>query len=148
MTPYEILRTQLAHAITEVRDEDPQRIVDVVLRTLEQQRVIAYGVSSDIRLLSNIGRVFVAVLENPDMTQRALAAYLSMSEPALCTALQNLEQAGLLVTTKSGRVKTAKIASLDVLRHPDITRFFDVIARLVRENLDSPADPNYDGTNG
>lgn len=148
MTPYEILRTQLAHAITEVRDEDPQRIVDVVLRTLEQQRVIAYGTSSDIRLLSNIGRVFVAVLENPDMTQRALAAYLSMGEPALCTALQNLEHAGLLVTTKSGRVKTSKIANLDVLRHPDITRFFDVIARLVRENLDAQIDANYDGTNG
>lgn len=135
MNPYEILRGQLARAIEPICEDSPERIVDVVLRTLEQQKVVFYGKENDIRILSSTGRVFVAVLENPDMTQRALSQYLGIHETQVFRSLKMLQQAGLLVTTNSGKKKTFKFGGIQALRHPDITRFFDVISLLIRENI-------------
>lgn len=133
MNPYEILRNQLFLALEPVSGESPERIVDIVLRTLEQQRVVSFGKSADIKLLSSAGRVLVALLENPEMTQRALSTYLGMHEPQVHKSLKALEKSGLLVTTNYGRKKTFQFAGPESLRHPDISRFFDVIARLVKE---------------
>lgn len=135
MNPYEILRGQLSRAIEPICEDSSERVVDVVLRTLEQQRVLFYGKSSDIRILSPSGRVFVAVLENPDMTQRAISQYLGIHESQVFRSLKMLEQAGLLVTTNSGKKKTFKFGGPEALRHPDISRFFDVISMLIRENI-------------
>jgi len=135
MNPYEILRTQLTRALEPICEDSSERVVDAVLRTLEQQRVVSYGKSTDIRLLSSAGRVFIAALENPDMTQRALGKYLGMQEQQVFKVVKNLEHAGLLVTTKSGQKKVLRFGGIDALRHPDISRFFDVIATLIRENI-------------
>ena len=135
MNPYEVLHGQLARAIEPLCAESSERVVDIVLRTLEQQRIVSYGKTSDIRLLSSAGRVFVAVLENPGLTQRALSQYLGLHEPQVFKSLKTLQQAGLLVTTNSGKKKTFKLCGLEALHHPDISRFFDVISMLIRENI-------------
>ena len=138
MNPYEILRTQLAEALEPLVKGSTERVVDTVLRTLEQQRVVSFSKVGDVRLLSSVGRVFVAVLENPDMTQRAIGKYLGMQETQVHKALKQLEKSGLLATTNLGRKKLHEFAGPEVLRHPDISRFFDVIAKLVKENLAKP----------
>lgn len=135
MNSYEILRGQLASAIEPISGSDTERIVDTVLRTLEQQKVVSYAKVGDIKLLSPAGRVFVAVLENPSMTQRALSIYLGMHEQQVQKAIKSLENAGLLVTTKLGTKKNASLKSVEALRHPDITRFFDVISKVVKEKI-------------
>ena len=135
MNPYEILRTQLAGALEPITKGSTESIVDIVLRTLEQQRIVSFSKVGDIKLLSSVGRVFVAVLENPDMTQRAIGKYLGMQETQVHKALKQLEKAGLLATTNLGRKKMHEFAGPEVLRHPDISRFFDVIAQLVKENF-------------
>lgn len=135
MNPYEILRSQLVGALEPLTAGSTERVVDVVLRTLEQQRVVSFSKVGDVRLLSSTGRVFVAVLENPDMTQRAIGKYLGMQETHVHKALKQLEKAGLLATTNLGRKKLHEFAGPEVLRHPDISRFFDVITNIVKENI-------------
>ena len=135
MNPYEILRTQLMGALEPITEGSTERAVDVVLRTLEQQRVISFSNVSDIRLLSSAGRVFIAVLENPDMTQRAIGKYLGMQETQVHKVLKQLQKAGLLATTNLGRKKMHEFAGPEVLRHPDISRFFDVITKIVKDNI-------------
>lgn len=141
MNHYDILHSQLLHAIEPISDSDPKRIVDVVLRTLEQQRIISFAKTGDIRLLSVAGRVLVAIMENPDMTQRALGQYLGMSEQHLSRTIKNLHLAGLLVTTKVGSEKTHRLADISALRHPDISRFFDVIAAEIRASFAKTQQP-------
>lgn len=135
MNPHDVLKSQLSSVLGPFCKEDTEDVVGVVLRTLEQQRIISYGKFGDIKLLSSAGRVLVAVLENPEMTQRALSTYLGMHEPQVHKALKNLEKAGLLVTTNLGRKKTFTFSGIEALRHPDISRFFDVIISLVKENI-------------
>ncbi len=134
MNPYELLRAQLIDAIKPISGS-PDEVIDIVLRTLEQQRIVSFSKGTDQKLLSSAGRVFVAVLENPGMTQRALGKYLGMQEPQVHKLLKDLTQANLLTVETVGRTKTFKAVGEDVLRHPDVSRFFDVIVNILNEKV-------------
>lgn len=135
MNPYDILRGQLHSVLEPISEDKTERIVDTVLRTLEQQKIVSYSKTGDIKLLTAAGRILVAILENPDMTQRALSVYLGMHEQQVSKTIKMLEETGILVTTKLGAKKIAKFGGIEALRHPDISRFFDVIANIVKEQI-------------
>lgn len=129
------LRQALLASLRTVNEQDLNDIVEVVLRTLDQQRVIEYAPKGDLPLLSTHGRTLVAILENPGITQRALAVYLGTSENNLQKSVKALENRGLIAMTKVGKTRTYSFDTKTAFQHSDITRFFDAIAGAVKNEF-------------
>lgn len=128
-----VMREILTSALEGSDAHDIDNIVEVVLRTLSQQKMISYAPAGDISLLTTHGRALVAIMEDPGITLRALAVYLGVSESNAQKSVKTLLDMGLIAKTK---VKTSinyvfvpKIG----FKHPDITRLFDGIANEVKK---------------
>lgn len=117
-------------------DDDIREIVQVVLRTLDQQRLISYAPAGDMALLTTHGRTFVAVAENRNATQRSLAVYLGISETNLQKSLKLLCDKGFVVKTKVNNSFRYEIDPKMAFSHSDISRFFDAIAGMVASTLE------------
>lgn len=103
-------------------------IVETVMRTLDQQKMISYSSGNDIALLSPAGRVLVAIMEDPSITQRALSVYLGVTESNVQKSVRTLVNNGLVEKTK---IKGRNVYSVSskALSHPDVSRFYDGILK-------------------
>jgi len=124
-----VLREPLKDAIEEALKDGGSidSLLEGVMRTLDQQKMISYNSEDDILLLSAAGRVMVAIMEDPSITQRALAVYLGVTESNVQKSIKNLVDAGLLEKTKLNSRNVYKVNSKKVVLHPDISRFADGI---------------------
>ena len=104
--------------------------VDAVLRALDKQKVFSYHKDNAISLLSTAGRVLVVLSEDQNMTQRAIAVYLDLSETMIDKTVKTLIAAGLITKTKVNRQNIYKVNEEQVLKHPDIRKFSDAISAL------------------
>lgn len=68
--------------------------------------------------LSNHGHVLVAIKETPDARLRDLAARVGISERAIQLIVADLEAAGYVVKTRTGRRNHYVVTSGLHLRHP------------------------------
>lgn len=68
--------------------------------------------------LSNHGHVLVAIHESPDARLRDLAQRVGVSERAVQLILADLEEAGYVVKTRSGRRNHYAVTPGRTLRHP------------------------------
>lgn len=126
-----ILEEAIAGRLDTDVSSDIREIVQVVLRTLDQQRLISYAPAGDLALLTTHGRTLVAVAENKNATQRSLAVYLGISETNLQKSLKLLCDKGFVVKTKVDNSYRYEIDPKSVFTHSDISRFFDAIAQSV-----------------
>lgn len=123
-----VLRRSLEEALSKMRDgQDVEQIVTEMLRTLDQERMIHYAPAGTLNLLSTHGRVLVAIMEDPAITQRALSVYLGVSESNIQKSLKALTEKGIIAKTKVNGCNTYQLNLSDGLRHPDISRFYDAI---------------------
>jgi predicted HTH transcriptional regulator len=124
-----VLREPLKDAIKAVLENggSVDNLLEGVMRTLNQQKMISYNSEDDILLLSASGRVMVAIMEDPSITQRALAVYLGVTESNVQKSIKNLVDAGLLEKTKLNSRNVYKVNGEKVISHPDIARFADGI---------------------
>lgn len=132
------LRTALEQSLSETGIADVADVIDVVLRTLDQQKVISYAKKGDLQLLTTHGRTLVAILENPGITQRALSVYLGISESNVQKSIKALEHRGLIAMTKVKNSRTYEFVPKTAFQHPDITRFFDAIISMLRDSEKTP----------
>ena len=68
--------------------------------------------------LTNHAHVLLAVARDPQLTQREVAARVGVTERATQKILADLEAAGYLTRTRSGRRNRYRIAGGRPLRHP------------------------------
>ena len=115
-----------------------EEILEGIMRTLDQQKMIAYCSKEELSVLNPAGRVLVSIMEDPSITQRALAVYLGVTESSIQKSIKQLIDAGLLIKRKiKGRnkyiVNREKVSS-----HPDVSRFYDGIKKmtLIQESED------------
>ena len=108
-------------------DEDA---VEAVMRALDKQKVFRYHNDDVISLLSTAGRVLVVLSEDPKLTQRAISVYLDLSETMIDKTVKTLIASGLITKTKVNRQNIYKVNEEEVLKHPDIRKFFDAISAL------------------
>lgn len=108
-------------------DEDA---VEAVMRALDKQKVFRYHNDDVISLLSTAGRVLVVLSEDPKLTQRAISVYLDLSETMIDKTVKSLIASGLITKTKVNRQNIYKVNEEEVLKHPDIRKFFDAISVL------------------
>jgi predicted transcriptional regulator len=104
--------------------------VDAVLRALDKQKVFSYHKDNAISLLSTAGRVLVVLSEDQNMTQRAIAVYLDLSETMIDKTVKTLIAAGLITKTKVNRQNIYKVNEEQVLKHPDIRKFLEAISTI------------------
>jgi predicted transcriptional regulator len=104
--------------------------VEAVMRALDKQKVFRYHNDDVISLLSTAGRVLVVLSEDPKLTQRAISVYLDLSETMIDKTVKSLIASGLITKTKVNRQNIYKVNEEEVLKHPDIRKFFDAISTL------------------
>jgi predicted transcriptional regulator len=111
---------------------DPElakQLTEKILEELDRQKVLYYADPKKLSLLSIHGRVLVAVLEDPGITQRALSQYLRVSESNIQKSLRALLKEGLICKTKHGNRNTYQFNQQSGLLHPDIHRFYNQIKK-------------------
>ena len=135
-----VLRQPLEQALLGVAGIDISEVVDVVLRTLDQQRLISFAPAGDLQLLTTHGRTLVAILEDPGITQRALSVYLGISESNVQKSVKALLDRGLITKTKVNNSSVYEFSPSAGLYHSDIVRLFDAIVNEVKKTLPDQPD--------
>jgi len=121
------IKRALEEALSSSASSDSSDIVDAVLKTLDKQKVFRYHNENAINLISTSGRVLIALMEDPTMTQRALSVYLDLSETMIDKTVKLLIQNGLITKTKTQRQNIYKVNLEEVKKHPDIQHLREAI---------------------
>ena len=106
--------------------------VEAVLQALDKQKVFRYHNDDVISLLSTAGRVLVVLIDDPNLTQRAISVYLDLSETMIDKTVKTLIASGFITKTKVNRQNVYKVKEEQVLKHPDIRKFYDAISAINR----------------
>jgi len=113
---------------------DTEEIVNTILQTLDKQKVFRYHNENAINLISTPGRVLIALLEDPTMTQRALSVYLDLSETMIDKTVKLLIQNKLITKTKTQRQNIYKVNLEEAKKHPDIQHLKEAISGIFRSS--------------
>jgi predicted transcriptional regulator len=104
---------------------------------LDKQKLLRYHDDDHINLLSTAGRVLVAIIEDPTLTQRAISIYLDLSETMIDRTLKMLAKNGVITKTKDNRKNIYKV-NLEVLKNnPDIRHFIGIIEKLKTQSINT-----------
>jgi predicted transcriptional regulator len=128
------LRRALEMAIGDSPVTNSETLAERVLETLDRQRVFRYHNDGEVSLLSTAGRVLVALIEDPTMTQRAISVYLDLSETMIDKTIKSLISRGLITKTKLNRQNIYKVDINQVKKHPDIQHFASSVISIVKES--------------
>jgi DNA-binding transcriptional regulator GbsR (MarR family) len=108
--------------------------LEKVMRTLDSKKILRYHKEDEISLLSTAGRVLVALIEDPNMTVRAISVYLDLSETMIEKTVKQLINAGLITKTKVNRQNVYRCNDKSILSQRDIQNFFAAITLLSNPN--------------
>lgn len=112
------------------KSDSEEDAVEAVMRALDKQKIFRYHNEDVVSILSTAGRVLVVLSEDPKLTQRAISVYLGLSETMIDKTVKTLIASGLITKTKVNRQNIYKVNEEEVLKHPDIHKFFDAISAL------------------
>ena len=74
--------------------------------------------------------VLVVLIDDPNLTQRAISVYLDLSETMIDKTVKTLIASGFITKTKVNRQNVYKVNEEEVLKHPDIRKFYDAISAI------------------
>ena len=137
------------------RTASPEILIQDLLAAMDKAKLLYYADPGRVGLLNGHGRVLVAVLEDPNITQRALSKYLNVSESNVNYSLRQLTKDGLIEKVKVKNRNHYRFNPDNGIRHPDIRRFIQNLLPLIaafqakqqtpRPQLESPTpDTNQD----
>ena len=138
------VKRALEEALNSSESKDADFLVEAVLKTLDKQKVFRYHNENAINLISTSGRVLIALMEDPTMTQRALSVYLDLSETMIDKTVKLLIQNGLITKTKTQRQNIYKVNIEEVKKHPDIQHLKEAISGLFGVNNVKPGAKNVE----
>lgn len=114
-----------------------EELLEGIMRTLDQQKMISYCSKDEISILSPSGRVLVAIMEDSSITQRALAVYLGVTESNIQKSIKALIDAGLVTKQKEKGRNIYRVNKDRAYKHPDVSRFYDGIRQIA---FSAPSD--------
>jgi predicted transcriptional regulator len=132
----EEVKRAIENALSGVTSGSAEEFTERVLQVLDRKKVLRYHNEGVINLLSTAGRVLVVLMEDPTMTQRAVAVYLGLSETMIDRTVKSLITAGLITKTKVNRQNVYQINKNLVENHPDIQRVISAIVNDQPVNID------------
>jgi hypothetical protein len=127
----------LKKELSQVLSGDIQ-LLERVMETLDKEKIIHYQSGDEISLFSTAGRILYTLILDPEMTQRALAVYLGLSETMIEKTLKTLIEQGLITKTKVNRKNVYTFDINLLINNPDIQRLPGVVQKLGRMCLVSP----------
>lgn len=136
---FEPLRDVIALATSQ--GEDNEQLVDRILRLLDKKRLVSYASPHQIQLLNSHGRILVAILEDPGITQRALSQYVGVSESNVNASVKLLLKNSLITKEKVKNRNQYFFNYEHALKHPDISRFLYTLLPYVK----NVTEGNYSG---
>lgn len=131
----EDIKKALEEAIVEQGGDDIT--IEKVMQTLDSKKILRYHKEHEISLLSTAGRVLIALMEDQNMTVRAISVYLDLSETMIEKTVKQLINAGLITKTKVNRQNVYKYNEKSILEQRDIQNFFAVIKALNTPDVDN-----------
>ena len=126
------IKKALEEAIAEQGGND--LTLEKVMQTLDSKKILRYHKEHEVSLLSTAGRVLVALIEDPNMTIRAISVYLDLSETMIDKTVKQLINAGLITKTKVNRQNVYQYNNKLILEQPDIQNFLVAIKMLDSHN--------------
>ena len=116
----------------EIGDTDKARKVsETVLKMLDSEKVLYYADPGRIQILNTNGRVLLAILEDPGITQRALSVYLRVSESNIQKSLRTLISDGIIQKERKGNRNTYRFNFEKGTSHPDVKRLLATLLPLM-----------------
>lgn len=109
--------------------------LEKVMQALDSKKILRYHKDDEISLLSTSGRVLVALIEDPNMTIRAISVYLDLSETMIEKTVKQLINAGLITKTKVNRQNVYRCNNKLILQQRDIHNFSSAINLLSNLNF-------------
>lgn len=105
-------------------------VVERLMQALDTTKLFRYHKDEPVSLLSTNGRVLMAIIEDPTMTQRAISVYLGCSETLVDKTVKALVDAGMITKTKVNRKNIYVVDFESVQKHSDIQHLGAVIDAL------------------
>lgn len=127
---FEPLKVAIDVAVAQGRNGE--QIADQILRLLDRHRLTVYSRPDQIALLNTNGRILIAILEDPGITQRALAQYIGISENHVNVSVKQLLKNNLITKTKVKGRNTYSFNYETGLHHPDISRMLDTLLPYIK----------------
>jgi DNA-binding transcriptional ArsR family regulator len=121
--------------------DEAEKLTRELLAALDKDKLLYYADPGRVNLLNSHGRVLVAILEDPGITQRALSVYLNVSESNINKSLRILLKDGIIEKRKEGNRNYYQFNLSSGLDHPDIHRFTQALLPLLAQ-----AKPEYPAT--
>lgn len=122
--------------IANAQSSTTEQVVDKILRLLDKKRLVSYAAKGQIQLLNSHGRILVAILEDPGITQRALSQYVGVSESNVNASVKLLLKNNLITRSKVKNRNVYYFNYEEGLHHPDISRFMDTLLPYVKEEIE------------
>ena len=132
MTSAKVRKALAKAASTHV--DDP--IVERLMHALDTTKLFRYHNDEPVNLLSTTGRVLMAIIEDPTLTQRAIAVYLGCSETLVDKNVKALVDAQIITKTKVNRKNVYAVDFEKVKSHSDIQHIGAIIDALKQRNDD------------
>ena len=127
----ELTASALREALAEAVGDNPDsRIVEDLMRALDKKKLFRYKNDDEINLLSTHGRVLMAIMQDPTMTQRAISVYLGCSETLVDKSVKALVENGIITKTKLKRQNLYRLSPVAIQNHSDIRHLRDAISLL------------------
>lgn len=123
-------------AIATSQGENNEQLADRILRLLDKKRLVSYASPHQIQLLNSHGRILIAILEDPGITQRALSQYVGVSESNVNASVKLLLKNNLITKTKVKNKNQYFFNYEEALMHPDLSRFLDTLLPYVKKIAD------------
>jgi len=107
-----------------------EHLVKEILSNITAKESLKYESenSSDVKILTTTGRVLVTLSEYPEITQRALAVYIDVSEGVVTNIIKDLIDNKLITKTKVRRQNHYSLNVSEVEKHADIRHLVGMIA--------------------
>ena len=136
----EEVKRAIEDALSGATSGSAEEFTERVLQALDRKKVLRYHNEGVVNLLSTAGRVLVVLMEDPTMTQRAVAIYLGLSETMIDRTVKSLANAGLITKTKVNRQNVYQINKKLIENHPDIQRVISAIANDMPLEINEPVE--------
>lgn len=134
----QVTPTMLRMALAEAAERPPgDPMVESLMLALDNAKLFRYHNDGEVALLSTTGRVLVAIMKDPTMTQRAISVYLGCSESLVDKTTKSLAAAGLITKTKVNRKNVYAVDREKVENHSDIQhigRLIEALGRVVPDD--------------
>jgi DNA-binding MarR family transcriptional regulator len=112
-----------------------EHLVKEILSNINAKESLRYESenSSDVKILTTTGRVLVTLSEYPEITQRALAVYIDVSEGVVTNIIKDLIDNNLITKTKVRRQNHYSLNVSEVEKHADIRHLVAMVAGIQKD---------------